>query len=105
MSVYGQWKSATIAKDGTTSDEIDLDWSYDLLEIIIPTIDAATVKIQVSEGKGGTYYDLGNSVVLASSTGNFADVLFLGGYRYVKVVLSATQTTAAVAIKVRGMRY
>ena len=103
MSMYGEWKAATITS-GTTSAEVDLGRSYDFLEIQIPTLDtAATIKLQVAEATGGTFYDLGDGVTTAAGTHNYCDVFNLGGWQYIKVVASETQTS--VAIRVRGMRY
>lgn len=105
MSVYGQWLAATIDEDGTTSDEVDLGRSYDFLEIQIPTLISGTIKIQVAEATNGTYYDLGDGITTASSTHNFADVFKLGGWQFIKVVSSVTQTGSDKSIRVRGMRY
>jgi len=104
MFDYGEWLAATIAKSASSSAEVNLGKEFDFLEIQIPTIDSATIKIQVAETSGGTFYDLGAGVTTPSGTHNYADVFNLGGYQFIKVVASAAQTTAAVAIRVRGMR-
>jgi len=103
--MYGSWKPATIETDDTSSAEVDLGNDYDYLEIIIPTLISGTIKIQVAEQSGGTFYDLGDGVTTATGTHNYADVFKLGGYRYIKVVSSVTQTTSDRLIRVRGMRY
>ena len=105
MSLYGDWKAATIETDGTSSAEVDLGRDYDFLEIQIPTLVSGTVKIQVAEKTSGTFYDLGDGIVTAASTGGYADVFKLGGYQFIKVVSSSTQTTSDRLIRVRGMRY
>ena len=105
MSIYGEWKAATIAAGAKSSAEVDLGRDYDFLEIQIPTLITGTVKIQVAEKTGGTFYDLGDGVTTASGTHNYADVFALGGYQFIKVVSSATQTSTDRLIRVRGMRY
>lgn len=105
MSVYGEWKAATIEADGTSSAEVDLGRDYDFLEIQIPTLISGTLKIQVAEKTSGDFYDLGDGVTTGAGTHNYADVFKLGGYQFIKVVSSATQTTSDRLIRVRGMRY
>jgi len=104
MSVYGEWKAATIALNETSSAEIDLGRDYDFLEVQIPAIDSASLKVQVAEKTSGTFRDLGNSVTTSSGTHNYHDVWGIGGWQFIKVVASATQTGARL-IRVRGMRY
>ena len=104
MSIYGSWKAATIPINDTTSAEVDLGRDYDFLEIQIPTLTSGTIKIQIAEKTGGTFYDLGDGVTTASGTHNYADVFRLGGYQFIKVVASASQA-AARSIRVRGGRY
>ena len=104
MSIYGDWKVATISAGETSSAEVDLGRDYDFLEIQIPTLISGTVKIQVAELTGGTFYDLGDGITTASGTHNYHDVFKLGGYQFIKVVSSSTQTTERL-IRVRGMRY
>ena len=104
MSLYGSWKAATIADAGTSSGEVDLGKDYDFLEIQIPTITSATLKIQVAEKTGGTFYDLGSGLTTVAGTGAYATVFKLGGYQFIKVVASAAQGAERL-IRVRGMRY
>jgi hypothetical protein len=105
MSVYGGWKTATIALNGTTSGEVDLGApSWDYLQVIIPTIDSGTIKVQVSDVAGGTYQDLGDDVTTNTTTGGYSTVFRLGGWQHVKIVTSSTQT-AAREFKIRGMRF
>lgn len=103
MSLYGEWKAATIT-DGTDSSEVDLGRDYDFLEIQIPTLDSCTIKIQVAEKTGGDFYDLGDGVTTALGTHNYADVFKLGGYQFIEVIASQAQTGSKL-IRVRGMRY
>jgi len=100
----GNWQTATIADEGTTSGEIDLGRPCDYLQVIIPTIDAATIKVTVSDASGGTFVNLGSGVTTVSGTGNYATTFKLGHYQFIKLVTSATQSTSAVSFKVRGMR-
>ncbi len=97
------WQSVAVAISGTTSAEIDLGGVADTMQIIIPTIDSGTVSLQVAMTTGGTFYTLGSSQTTASGTGNYATELKVGGYRFVKIVCSATQT-AARTFYVRGRR-
>ena len=66
MSFYGQWLAATIADEAKSSAEVNLGGNFDYLQIQIPATDAATIKIQVSESSGGTFYDLGDGITTAS---------------------------------------
>ena len=102
MSEVSEVKIAYIAKAGTSSQAVDLGGYYPYLQVAIPTIDSATLKIQVSELIDGTYQDLGASITAAASTGAYSDTWKLGGWRYIKIVAGAAQTTAEVKIKVRG---
>ena len=103
MSIYGEWKAATIASGGTSSAEVDLGRDYNYLEIQIPTLTSCTLKIQVAEKTAGTFYDLGDGVTTNPGTHNYADTFKLGGYQFIKVVASATQDEQRL-IRVRGMR-
>jgi len=104
MSLYGRWEAATIASSGTSSAEVDLGREYDLLEIQIPTLTSGTIKVQTAEATGGTFRDLGDGITTAAGTHNYNDVFKLGGYQFIKVVSSVTQTAERL-IRVRGMRY
>jgi len=104
MSVYGQWKAATIAAGATKSAAIDLDREYDYLSIQIPAMDECKLYLQVAETTGGTYYDLGKDTTTDEEIFNRADVWRLGGYRFIKVVATTGQTAERL-IRVCGMRY
>lgn len=104
MSLPGSWKAATIASAGTSSAEVNLGRDYDLLDIQIPTITSATLKVTVAEKTGGTFRDLGSSVTTDTTTGNYSDVWKLGGYQFIKIVSSASQGAERL-IRVRGMAY
>ena len=102
MSIYGDWIAASITT--TSSSAIDLGRDFDFLEIQIPTLASCTIKIQVAEKIADTYRDLGDGITTAAGTHNYHDVFKLGGYQFIKVVASATQTTERL-IRVRGMRF
>lgn len=104
MSLYGEWKAATIANNATSSDEVDLGRDYDFLEVQIPTITTGTLKLQTAEKTSGTFKDLGYSITTTSGTHNYHDVWELGGWQFIKVVASAQQGAQRL-IRVRGMRY
>ncbi len=101
MSLFLTWKTATIAINGTTSSEVDLENNCDFMQIIIPTITSGTVSIQVSDVTGGTFVALGNSQTTVAGTGAYATTFKLGGYQYIKVVTGAAQG-AARTFSVRG---
>ena len=101
-SVVGEWMGAHIMKGGTSTGAIDLGDNFMYLNVVIPTLDAATVKVTVSESINGTYYTL-DSVTTASGTHNYATTLKCGGYRFIKLVASAAQSTTARQIRLRGL--
>lgn len=103
MSLYGAWKTATIASAGTASAEVDLGNNFEYLNVILPTLTSGTVKVQVSDVSGGTFQDLGSSVTTSTTTGAYSTTFKLGGYQFVKIVSSAAQG-AERSIKVRGYR-
>ena len=105
MSLPGAWVTGTIAINGTSTDEIDLGRDYDLIEVRIPTLVSGTLKVQTSNVTGGTFQDLGLGVTTPATTGAYNDVWKLGGYQFIMIVSSATQTTTARVFYVRGMRY
>ena len=104
MSVYGDWKAATISAGATKSAAVDLGRDYDYLEIQMPTMAACKLYLQVAETMGGTYYDLGKNVTTDEENFGRADIWKLGGHQFIKVAATKKQTSA-VAIRVRGMRY
>lgn len=104
MSLYFRPVTATIASSGTTSGEVDLGENCDFVRIQIPTIDSSTIKLQVSLTTGGTFQDLGDSVTTATTTGAYSTMFRLGGWRFVKVVTSAAQSSGAVDFELQGMK-
>jgi len=105
MSLYGEWKAATIPLDGTSSAEVNLGRDYDYLEIQIPTLVSCTIKLQVAEKTGGTFRDFGDGVTTDPGTHDYHDVFYLGGWQFIKVVSSVAQTGSDKLIRVRGMRF
>ncbi len=104
MSLYGDWKAATIANNGTASAEVDLGRDYEWVQIIIPTITSANISFQVAETTGGTFQALGSGTqVITAGTGGFTTVATLGGFQFVKVISSATQAAERL-IRIRGYR-
>ncbi len=112
--ITGSTVTATIAKDGTTSGVADLGRPYERVLIAIPTIDSATVSLQVAETTGGTYRVLhyfapeaATSQLWATTAGTGGIEVVcehLGGFEFVKVVTGAAQTSAAVTFSLRGIR-
>jgi len=99
---YGNWETGTIASSGTSTGVIDLGREFQYLCIILPSLTSGTIKVQVSDAVGGTYQDLGKSVLTATSTGGYSTTFKIGGYQFIKVVSSASQG-AARTVTVRGM--
>ncbi len=97
------YTTCAIAQNGTTSAVADIE-GYGITGLLIPTIDSANITFQVSNLTGGTYYTVkdmdGGTFTITAGTGGFAvgadDLSPLYGYRFIKVVASAQQTTAAV---------
>ena len=98
----GEWYTAAIAKSGTTSNTVDLGDSFMYMRVIIPTLDICTVSVKVAEHASATYYAL-DEVTTSTGTHNYATTFLLGGYRFVQLVTSASQTSNAVEIKVSGL--
>ena len=101
-SVVGEWMTANIVMGGTSTHSVDLGDNFMYLNVIIPTIDSATVKVQVAESAGDTFYNL-DAVTTATGTHLYATTFKLGGYRFIKLVASAAQTTATINCRVRGL--
>lgn len=104
MSVYGTWTATTIGAGASSSAAVDVGRDYDYLSVEIPEMDSCKLYLKVAEVLGGTYYDLGKETTTDEETFNRADVWRLGGWRYIKVVATASQVEERL-IRVRGMRY
>ena len=103
MSLYMPWQTGTIANNGTSTGEIDLQNNCELMQVILPALTSGTIKVTVSDTTGGTFQDLGSGVTTPATTGAYSTMFRIGGYRYVKVV-SGTSQGAARSIKVRGVK-
>lgn len=104
MSVYGKPIAATISAGTSTSDAIDLGREYDYLSVQLPIMDECKLYLKVAEKLADTYYDLGKETTTDLETFDRADVWRLGGWRFIKVVATASQTAERL-IRVTGMRY
>ena len=104
MSMYGNWLSVVIAKEGTKSAEVNLGRDYDYLQIQIPALDTCDMNLETSMTSGGTFQNLSGTTE-AVTTGAYDDVWYLGGWQFIKLECSAGQDSAAVTFYVRGMRY
>ena len=96
---------------GTTSNAVDLGRWFEYIQLVIPTLDSATLTIQGAPTLGGTYANIevenplaAGHFTLATSAGVGGITVTgkLGGWRYVKLVANNAQTTAARNILVRG---
>ena len=96
-------KSCVIAIGGTTSGAVDLE-DAEILGLILPALDNAALTFTVSATLAGTYVtlksqDASTAFTITASTGACAiesnDLEALKGYRFVKIVAGAAQTTAA----------
>ena len=110
--IIGQWKAATIALSGTTSDAVDVGREYEKLLIYLPVLTSATIKIQAAEILASTYADIyttdkasGNQkqVITTATTGEFMWIAPIGGFKYIKIVSSVAQG-AERAIRICGIR-
>ena len=105
MSVYGSWQATTISVGASVSAAADLGREYDYLSVQIPAVsDACKLYLQVAERLGGTYYDLGKETTTNEESFGRADVWRLGGYRFIKVASTKSQSSDW-PIRVCGMRY
>ena len=101
------WKTATItiATDDDLSDAVDLGDHYRYLAAILPTLTSARVGIHVCATAAGTYVPLGPGVAAQTdlTTGGYATVFDIGGWRYIKLSTSVAQGDNR-AITVQGVR-
>lgn len=102
MSLYGEWQDAVITS-GTTSAAVNLGRDFEWVQIYIPTITSANISFTVAEKIADTYYTLGSgSQVITAGTGGFTTVATIGGFQFIKVISSVSQT--AKTFRVRGSR-
>lgn len=101
-SVNSEWVVAIIFAGNTKTAEIDLGDEYYYLDVEIPTLVSGTLNMEVSRITGGTFADLGSSVTTDTTTGDYMDTWLLGGWRYIKIESSVTQTSTNRYFYVRG---
>ena len=108
----GPWIAVTIAKDGTSSSETDLLTEYRDVQVYSPAIDSATLTVKPSRLTGDTAVQA--YTLSGSATGDYANTttakttaamnwFLCVGARFVTLVLSAAQTTAARTFYIRGV--
>ena len=101
------WKTATvdISEDDDLSDEIDLGEHFRYLAVVIPSLDEARVGVHVATESGGSFTPLGNANAAKTdpTTGSYATVFDIGGWRYIKLSTSAVQA-AGRSFSVQGVR-
>lgn len=101
MSVYGVWQDALMAT--TESVAVDLGRDYEWVQIYIPSITTANISFKVAEKIADTYYTLGSgSQVITAGLGGFTTVATIGGFQFLKIVSSASQSS--VTFRIRGSR-
>ncbi len=106
MSLYFETQSATIAQNGTSTSEIDLKATCDLVRLELGAMDSCTVSMTGALASGGTFRNIGVSGrSTATTTGNCFLELKVCGLQFIKVVASASQTTADVTIKATGIKF
>ena len=108
----GSWKTVTIAKDGTASSETDLGGVFRNVQVYSPALDSATLTVKASRlttetavqahtfshAATGDYANT-SAAKTAAAMNVFKDICA----RYVTLVLSAAQTTAARTFYIRGI--
>lgn len=114
MRDTGAWKDAVVAITEVLSAEVDLGAIYSHVLVLVPTINASFISIQVADDESGTYFPVhdwkdsdGDSTVLlsmAASTGGRAAVFFIGGAQYIKLLCSGAQNGGERTFRVRGIR-
>lgn len=100
--------TATVAVNGTTTDEIDLGRGQQLVGIFIPsTFDGTTLTITAAPESGGTFVTVqdgyGSTLTLTTTASRFvpiANISLVAGLRYIKLVCGSTQTTTATVFTI-----
>jgi hypothetical protein len=112
MPRAGNWKTVTIAQNGTTSSEVDLEREFEAVQVYNPALDSATITVKPSRNSGDTAVqaytfndgatgDFVNTTTARATAGMnlFKNICA----RFVAIVLGASQTTAARTFYVRGI--
>ncbi|MBA7486817.1 hypothetical protein ES707_22378 [subsurface metagenome] len=109
---YGPWQIVTVAKDGDTSDEANLQGEFKDVQVYNPELDEATITIQPARDSGGDVvpaytFDVNTTGDFTNTTAPRATAgmnVFKNIYaQYVKVVLSIAQAGGARTFNVRGI--
>lgn len=101
--ILGKWVTGTISAGGSETSEIDLDRDYSEIQVLIPPLDECTLNVKTARLTGGTFKPLDPSVQINAGVGDFHDEWEIGGYQFIKIVASRTQS-AARTFTVRGSR-
>lgn len=95
VAAVSGWKTATItvATDDDLSDAVDLGDHYRYLAVILPALTSARVGVHVCATVDGTYVALGSGMSAQTdpTTGGYATVFDIGGWRFVKLSTTAAQ--------------
>jgi len=101
------WKTATITVSGDDdlTGEVDLGEHYRYLAVVVPALDESRVGVQVATEAGGAFTPLGSgtNAQTALTTGGYATVFDIGGWRFVKLSTSAGQSVDRT-FQVQGVR-
>jgi hypothetical protein len=101
------WKTAaiTVAEDDDLSGAVDLGEHYRYLAVVVPPLTQARVGVHVAPELVGAYVPLGSGSAAQTdlTTGGYATVFDLGGWRFVRLSTSAAQA-ADRAFAVQGVR-
>jgi len=81
----------TIATSTTVSAAVDLGRKYETMLVLIPTITSSTLACYGATTLAGTYYPLGNAVVISATTGGYLDIWNIGGVQFIKIVCGTAQ--------------
>jgi len=99
--IVGKWVTCTITS-GTTTTECDLGREYETVLVQLPSLTSGTVAVQGSKYSGDTAKDIYTYVpttgaviqmITAATTGNYLCVFPIGGFRFIKFVCGASQTS------------
>jgi len=112
MPRIGSWITVTVAKDGTTSSEVDLERDFQDIQVYNPALNNATITVKPSRKTGDTAVqaytfdadatgDFANTTTARTTAGMnlFRDICA----RFIILVLGAAQSTAARTFYVRGV--
>ena len=101
------WKTATIdiSEDDDLSDAVDLGEHYRYLAVVLPALTLARVGVHVSPTADGTYVALGSgsSAQTDPTTGGYATVFDIGGWRFIRLSTSVAQAEDR-SFSVQGVR-